>query len=352
MGEVDQMLELLEETKTSFIDHYNIHPISLEHLFPGRNVDSLNKDNNKIKDYCINYFDEILHKIGIIKDDKDSHESIFLYLDNKINELNSLVIRLDSEGKQSIPLFSVFDLLQNVDMKLDGELKKNRDRDVSEEQKQVFEDIENTRSKINEEYERLELMSDDYKHREAQKIYENDAVKFDKISKRYEKAFYVLILILILYFLGAKVYIPEVNIFSLKVSFTNKIHGDLLTEFYIQKISLLILSTTLLAFLLKRSFMYRRLADDAYRTSKELIALPRFIKELPQDMQDKVHFDLAYKYFGNGIHHESYTGGENLMHENIKANTDFIKAVKDLTPKVEVPKAEAVKDDKAPKDAA
>ena len=47
-------------------------------------------------------------------------------------------------------------------------------------------------------------------------------------------------------------------------------------------------------------------------------------------MKEKIRFDLAYKYFGNGIHHESYTGGENLMHENMKANTDFIMAVKDL----------------------
>lgn len=56
---------------------------------------------------------------------------------------------------------------------------------------------------------------------------------------------------------------------------------------------------------------------------------------MSDEMKEKIRFDLAYNYFGNGIHHESYTGGENLMHENIKANTDFIKAVKDLSPKAE-----------------
>lgn len=28
---------------------------------------------------------------------------------------------------------------------------------------------------------------------------------------------------------------------------------------------------------------------------------------------------------------KSYTGGENLMHENIKANTEFLKSVIDLS---------------------
>jgi len=50
------------------------------------------------------------------------------------------------------------------------------------------------------------------------------------------------------------------------------------------------------------------------------------MKDLPQEIQDKIHFDLAYKYFGNGIYHENYTGGENLMHENIKENTEFFKS--------------------------
>jgi len=52
---------------------------------------------------------------------------------------------------------------------------------------------------------------------------------------------------------------------------------------------------------------------------------------MPDEMKEKLRFDLAYKYFGNGIHHDSYTGGENLMHENIKANTEFLKSVKDLS---------------------
>lgn len=350
MGEVDQILGLLEETKLSFINYYKLTPINFKHSYPGRDVDSINDSTEKIKIYCIKYFDEIINKIEIIKNDKEDHDSIFLSLDEDVYQLNKKVLSVDSDGNQSIPIYNVFDFLMKITSKLNNEIKKINDRDIKDKQDKVFVEINETSKKIDEEYQKLKLISSDFKHKEAQKIYENDAVKFDKISGRYEKAFYILILTLILYFLGVKFYVPELNIWSLKISFPNIIHGNLSLEFYIQKISLLVISTTLLAFLLKRSFMYRRLADDAYRTSKELIALPRYIQDLPQEMQDKIHFDLAYKYFGNSIHHESYTGGENLMHENIKANTDFIKAVKDLTPKAEVPKAEAPKDDKVPKD--
>jgi len=193
----------------------------------------------------------------------------------------------------------------------------------------------------------LNTLIDDQKNIKVHKIFEDDSTKFRLIARFYEFAFYSIVGVLILYFLGLTFYVNNFNFLFIEADFPEKIHGKLSPEFYIQKVSLLVLSTTLAAFLLKRSFMNRRLADDAYRTAKELDALPRYMEGMPEEMKEKIRFDLAYKYFGNSIHHETYTGGENLMHENIKANTDFIKAVKDLSPKAEAPK-----DDKSPKDAA
>lgn len=188
-----------------------------------------------------------------------------------------------------------------------------------------------------------ELLSNDLKNKKVNEIFEDDSEKFKTLARRYEVAFYLALAFLFLYFFGWYI---EIETAKFKFKFAEQFHGNHTPTFYVQKISLLILSTTLAAFLLKRSFMNRRLADDAYRTAKELDALPRYMEGMPEEMKEKIRFDLAYKYFGNGIHHESYTGGENLMHENIKANTDFIKAVKDLSPKAEAPK-----EDKAPKDA-
>ncbi|MEJ5037724.1 hypothetical protein WH285_12380 [Acinetobacter johnsonii] len=200
--------------------------------------------------------------------------------------------------------------------------------------------------KLKENLNQSEVLLGALKNHEIHKIYDEESTKFQKIATKYEMSFYIVIIIMTFYFLGLTIYISDISFSFIHVGFPEKNNGKFSPEFYIQKISLLVLSTTLAAFLLKRSFMNRRLADAAYRTAKELDALPRYMEGMPEEMKEKIRFDLAYKYFGNGIHHESYTGGENLMHENIKANTDFIKAVKDLTPKVEVPKA-----DKAPKDA-
>lgn len=195
----------------------------------------------------------------------------------------------------------------------------------------MVKNLENNNKKIQDELYVKEIEIEDIKNEKLHEIFEDDSKKFKRIARLYESAFYTIVLVLIFYFLGLTFYIGDIKLLFIDASFPNKIHGDLSAEFYIQKISLLILSTTLAAFLLKRSFMNRRLADDAYRTAKELDALPRYMKGMPDDMQDKIRFDLAYKYFGNGIHHESYTGGENLMHENIKANTDFIRAMKETS---------------------
>ena len=196
--------------------------------------------------------------------------------------------------------------------------------------------------KLNEKVQIIENSLDDLKNIELHKIFENDSEKFKKIALKYEFAFYIILLLLFFYFFGWYI---EIDTEKFKFKFAEQFHGNHSATFYIQKISLLILSTTLAAFLLKRSFMNRRLADDAYRTAKELDALPRYVVGMPKEMKDKIRFDLAYKYFGNGIHHDSYTGGENLMHENIKANTEFMKIVKGVPSTTDESKADKDKNE-------
>ena len=189
-------------------------------------------------------------------------------------------------------------------------------------------DFSDEKERLNEKIAELENVFEGWKNRDLFTIFEDDSEKFKKIARKYEIAFYMALAFLFLYFFGWYV---EIDTANFKFKFAEQFHGNHTATFYIQKISLLILSTTLAAFLLKRSFMNRRLADEAYRTAKELDALPRYMEGMPDEMKEKLRFDLAYKYFGNSIHHESYTGGENLMHENIKANTEFLKSVKDLS---------------------
>ncbi|MFL9494985.1 hypothetical protein, partial [Acinetobacter baumannii] len=255
--------------------------------------------------------------LGVIESNINSLEGLISHYFTVKNEKSEYVFKEPSNS----PIFSAIESHLNNLINL---LNSLRDKMiVLEELNKINED----KIKLDEKVLHLETSLDDLKNIEIHTIFEEDSNKFKKTARLYEFAFYVVIFSMFLYFFG---WFVDIETEKFKFKLAEQFHGSHTATFYLQKISLLVLSTTLAAFLLKRSFMNRRLADEAYRTSKELDALPRYIAGLPTELKDKIRFDLAYKYFGNGIHHESYTGGENLMHENIKANTDFIKAVKDL----------------------
>ncbi|WP_447511131.1 hypothetical protein [Acinetobacter geminorum] len=251
---------------------------------------------------------------------------------NKTVEENLLILKnlnlkseLKTELKLNLTKVSInIKVLHNHLLK-DIEIEKlNELRSVESEK---IKELELKNKLLDRKINEIDVIKDDLKNKKVHEIFADDSENFKKLAKRYEIAFYIALAFLFLYFFGWYI---EINTNNFKFKLAEQFYENHSAIFYIQKISLLVLSTTLAAFLLKRSFMNRRLADEAYRTAKELDALPRYMEGMPDEMKEKIRFDLAYKYFGNGIHHESYTGGENLMHENIKANTDFIKAVKDL----------------------
>lgn len=248
-----------------------------------------------------------------------------------------LNIELNNSGRKIVELPNVLDASFKVAIKdLENNLVKiveyivalddlDRAIEIADESFTNFRKLKESISESN-------ILLDDLRNKTIKEIYDEDYKKFSKISRNYEIGFYILILSMFFYFLGFNLSIKEIDFNYFSLSFLERKNTQNI-PFYIQKISMLVLSTTLAAFLLKKSFMNRRLADESFRTSKELAGLPRYIEPLSIELQDKIRFDLAYKYFGNSIHHESYTGGENLLHENMKANTDFIMAIKDLNKK-------------------
>ncbi|WP_215899314.1 hypothetical protein [Acinetobacter tandoii] len=329
----ENLLNILEVLKVNVVESKfdNIETITELVYFSGFNIDLAVELINKTDDLEFSDYDFIINRIHA---NNDHIEYLYILIEKKDF----------TTGGWTEQIRVIFNNIQEICINIEKNKKVEELRNYKIEAENLIlslkDEQENLRKKVNQ----VDIISNDLKNKEVHKIFEDDSEKFKNLARLYEIAFYVALAFLFLYFFGWYI---EVDTANVKFKFAEQFHGNHTPTFYVQKISLLILSTTLAAFLLKRSFMNRRLADDAYRTAKELDALPRYMEGMPEEMKEKIRFDLAYKYFGNGIHHESYTGGENLMHENIKANTDFIKAVKDLTPKVEVPKV-----DKAPKDAA
>ncbi|MFV5340844.1 hypothetical protein [Acinetobacter baumannii] len=237
-----------------------------------------------------------------------------------------VVIRLikNIQNSSSEEVWKKYDEIYSALMSIDNVLENIISVQRSEELKKS---AENYFISFEENIRNSDILLNDLQNYLVHDVYDSEWRRFNKIAFRYEVAFYVVLILLAAYFFGWYI---DLNTSFIKFKFAEQFYGNHSAGFYIQKISLLILSTTLMAFLLKRSFMIRRLADESYRTAKELKAIAPYISGLPLEMKQKFQFDMGYKYFGNHINHESYTSGENLMHENIKANTDFIKAVNDL----------------------
>lgn len=266
-------------------------------------------------------FEDINHLYLNYVDKDILYDYDFSALQFAVNNLSNYTKKL-LEQKDNSALDSLQDIkrsLKNFYIILNSPIEK------SKKINEVIEKLEQDSDKLNKKIEVVQILSEDLKNKKVHEIFEDDSEKFKNLARKYEVAFYLALVFLFLYFFGWYI---EIDTSFLKFKFAEQFHGNHSATFYVQKISLLILSTTLAAFLLKRSFMNRRLADEAYRTAKELNALPRYMEGMPDEMKEKIRFDLAYKYFGNGIHHDSYTGGENLMHENIKANTEFVKVLK------------------------
>lgn len=275
------------------------------------NVEYLNKTLEEIY--------EVLNDLKVITDATYIQwRYLILEIYNKVNMIKSV----DDFEKMLTSFLTSLALFLNTLLK-DNKIEK--DEKNKEEMLLIIDDLKFNQADLEKKLKQVDVIKNDYKNKQLHEIFEDDSENFKNLARKYELAFYLALVLLFLYFFGWYI---EIDTSFLKFKFAEQFHGNHSATFYVQKISLLILSTTLAAFLLKRSFMNRRLADEAYRTAKELDALPRYMEGMPDEMKEKIRFDLAYKYFGNGIHHDSYTGGENLMHENIKANTEFMKVVK------------------------
>lgn len=288
---------------------------------------------------------EEFEKINGIYQDYAEHEAVY---DFDFSTLQTIISNISRKTKElldrddNLALDSLYDIrksIENFYLILISPIEK--DKKINE----VIEKLERKSDRLNKKIEEVSILSDDLKNKKIHEIFEINYEKFNSLARKYEIAFYFIIAFAGLYFFGLTFNVVGFESKYLSVGFPEKIHGNISAEFYIQKISFLVLSTTLAAFLLKRSFMNRRLADEAYRTAKELDALPRYMEGMPDEMKEKIRFDLAYKYFGNGIHHDSYTGGENLMHENIKANTEFVKVVKGVPSTTDESKADKDKNE-------
>ncbi|CAI3108007.1 hypothetical protein MWMV8_MWMV8_02535 [Acinetobacter calcoaceticus] len=307
-------------------------------------------DNNfiyLIRSYQGNDYDDDVEEIELDIDEKiESLKSELLHANtNEINVfiLNSIyferklksitvfikdpTVIINNKAELIERLFEIYYKLEEVTLFIDSHESYYRIQDLVESAS--ISDIE-----IKKNVDSSKIIINHLRHDQTFKIYSGEAGRFKRNAFYYEVTFYLLIVTMFVYFSGLTIYIPDFNIGNLSFGFPSKKVSSGNTIFYIQKLSILVLSSTLAAFLLKRSFMNRELFQEAYRVAQELETLPSYIEPFSKEIQEKIRLDLAYKYFGreyNAGFKGNDKASENTMAENIKANTEFLKALKDIS---------------------
>ncbi|MGB9037081.1 MAG: hypothetical protein WCC23_01035 [Acinetobacter calcoaceticus] len=328
-------------------------------------MSDLNKSDNNIDD-LINIVNSIEHDFRYLLnsykggDYDDDVEQVELDVDDQIENLKSELLNAEDNAVNVFVLHSVYlerklksinIFIRNYIEKINNKtelLEKLSDIYYMLEEITVFIDTHENFYKIQEladgslisdneikkNLDSSKIIINHLRHDQTFKIYNGEADRFKRYAFNYEVTFYLLVVVMFVYFSGLTIYVPDFNIGNLYFGFPSKKVGSGNTVFYIQKISVLVLSSTLAAFLLKRSFMNRELFQEAYRVAQELETLPSYIEPFSKEIREKIRLDLAYKYFGreyNSGSNGNDKSSENSMAENIKANTEFLKALKDIS---------------------
>jgi len=103
------------------------------------------------------------------------------------------------------------------------------------------------------------------------------------------------------------------------------------SQFISIKIMIVVFFGILIAYYLRISTHYRRLADQAEQTHLELLAFPQYATELGEEKYREIKEQLAFKYFGKEIDNNSYQKISDIAQEQLKTSSELVKAAASLS---------------------
>lgn len=103
------------------------------------------------------------------------------------------------------------------------------------------------------------------------------------------------------------------------------------SQFISIKIMIVVFFGILIAYYLKISTHYRRLADQAEQTHLELLAFPQYAAELGEEKSNEIKEQLALKYFGKEIDPSGYQKIGEIAQEQLKTSAELVKAAASIT---------------------
>lgn len=154
----------------------------------------------------------------------------------------------------------------------------------------------------------------------TESIYNSAVIKYRGLEEKYRGYFYKgigVVLLVAIILLILKQYL--ISWFSLNM-----------IEFWVLKVSILVVGVTLISYFIKQSSHYQRLADQNYQTQIELQAYPSFMESIPSNEASSVRKELALKYFGRELDGSVHKDMSNLISEQMKSTTEMVKATTDI----------------------
>lgn len=103
------------------------------------------------------------------------------------------------------------------------------------------------------------------------------------------------------------------------------------SQFISIKIMIVVFFGILIAYYLRISTHYRRLADQAEQTHLELLAFPQYAAELGEEKSREIKEQLALKYFGKEIDASGYQKISDIAQEQLKTSSELVKAAASLS---------------------
>lgn len=247
----------------------------------------------------------------LINDDKNRYESEVKALKIALNT------RLDDNKKTLENLFDFYKKeLQEIKNK-QFEEKRNKDKAFEEFMNEIvlvrdefIEKFEKYFNKIQTDWKRIQQIKTD-------SLYLAAYHKNTSRSKNSERKFIgVTVLSLVLSVLTIIAFIFKAIDFS---------------QFISIKIMIVVFFGILIAYYLKISTHYRRLADQAEQTYLELQAFPQYAAELGEEKSNEIKGQLALKYFGKEIDPSGYQKIGEIAQEQLKTSSELVKAAASIT---------------------
>lgn len=151
----------------------------------------------------------------------------------------------------------------------------------------------------------------------TENIYNNATKKYEALAKGYRHYFYFCIIGLL-----------TISILILMISLKPYL-GFGVVEFWLIKLSIVIIGVMLINYYLKQSTHYQKLADQNYQVQVELQAYPSFMSSIPSNEAAAIRKELALKYFGKEIDSTPHKDMSNLISDQMKNSTELVKAATD-----------------------